>query len=375
MIRLSLLTPARIFGLVVSCGVAAPAVAQNALGDGRGLDRNSSRYPQTQLPKGGRDFAAEVRFRNAIVTGNAPNGMSFRGSAGYSDAGDFRGKLGSDDLYNYRRDSYFSGLSGQGIRGTDALQYQFALTTGSSAPTGLAGSLDLSRSGARTSQQRAIVRDRAAEDRERSGSGSWLRSPSAFEADRTLQPTSLGYRRTKDGGQESITASTLLGVRSRLVGDPNASTRREAKPVIDRGNTQDPTGLRTFGRPSGATPEPDGASANTRRPPTAPTTPEAEKPVVAPPSNAYEELLDRLDEWERKYPAGTRTPGLEDPLEYRINGLRRHLFGERPRFAPLPTLVDTPELPTSPVNPEDAPPEPGVEPLDPDTVRMVRETS
>lgn len=370
MTRPFLLTQTGMLALFAVCGLAAPAIAQDALGNGRGLEKSTSRYPQTQQPKGGRDFAAEVKFRNAIVTGNAPNGLSFRGNAGYSDAGDFRGKLGSDDLYSYRRDSYFSGLSGQGIRGTDALQYQFALTTGSSAPSGLAGSLDLSRSGARFGQPRAISRDRVAEDRERSGSGSWLRSPSAFEADRALQPTSLGLRRTKEGGQEFITASSLLGVRSRSTGEPTAAQRREAKPVVDRGNAADPTGTRSFGRREG-----DDSPSGARRAPEAPATPEGSKPAKTPASNAYEALIDRLDEWESKSATGNRALTEGDPLEIRINRLRRHLIGDR-KYTPPPTLpTDSPEFPTSPVDPEDVAIDPGMERLDPDTVRMVREAS
>ncbi len=373
MIRLSLHKPFQILILLAACGLAAPAIAQDALGNGRGLERNSSRYPQTQQPRGGRDFAAEVRFRNAIVTGNAPNGLSFRGNSGYSDANDFRGKLGSDDLYSYRRDSYVSGLSGQGIRGTDALQYQFALTTGSSAPSGLAGSLDISRSGARsTGQQNALARDRVAEDRDRSGNGSWLRSPSAFEADRSLQPTSLGSRRTSEGLQETITASSLLGVRSRISDTPVRP--RNTKPNKDGTTPAGSPDDKPAGRPSDAPSSVDGW-ASQRLPsqllprhqqPTDAASPDADKSKPQP-FSAYDSVFTRFDEWERKTsPVSETTPGQLTRVENRLLGLRRHLLGEQANAAPLPTPVTNPRAPA---------PAPQPEQLDSETVRMIREAS
>src|SRR5690606_2294464 len=85
------------------------------------------------------DLAAEMRFRNAVVTGNAPGGLSFRGDVGYRAAGEFTGRLGADDTFSFRRDTVYSGLGGMGLRGTDSLQYQFALTTGMRPPPGFAG--------------------------------------------------------------------------------------------------------------------------------------------------------------------------------------------------------------------------------------------
>lgn len=93
------------------------------------------------------DFSREVEFRNAIATGNAPGGLSFRGDLGYAAPSAFRGDLGSDALFAYRRDSLYSGLAGMGIRGTEALQYQFSLTTGSSPTRDLFGSPTVTRLG------------------------------------------------------------------------------------------------------------------------------------------------------------------------------------------------------------------------------------
>jgi len=124
-------------------GLAGTANAQNALGDGTALDANTGQNGPRNYQRP--DFASELRFRNAIATGNAPGGLSFRGDLGYRQAGEFSGDLGSDSLFAFRRDSLYSGLAGMGIRGTDALQYQFALTTGAAPPRNLAGNLSLAR--------------------------------------------------------------------------------------------------------------------------------------------------------------------------------------------------------------------------------------
>ncbi len=125
------------------CTIVGTATAQDALGTGNALDASPSTRGRlnTQRPS----FADELRFRNAIATGNAPGGLSFRGDLGYRAAGEFSGALGSDSLFAFRRDSLYSGLAGMGIRGTEAVQYQFALTTGARPPRDLMGNLAVSR--------------------------------------------------------------------------------------------------------------------------------------------------------------------------------------------------------------------------------------
>ena len=71
--------------LILAAG-APPAEAQNALGDGRVLDANP-RVGSGGLNPAGRDFAAEVRFRNAIVTGNAPGATAISIEVGEIPAG------------------------------------------------------------------------------------------------------------------------------------------------------------------------------------------------------------------------------------------------------------------------------------------------
>lgn len=123
--------------------LAGSAVGQTALGDGTAHDASLS--TQGRLNASRPSFATELQFRNSIATGNAPGGLSFRGDIGYRAAGEFTGTLGSDSLFAFRRDSLYSGLAGMGIRGTEAVQYQFALTTGATPPRDLMGNLSVSR--------------------------------------------------------------------------------------------------------------------------------------------------------------------------------------------------------------------------------------
>ncbi len=124
-----------IAGLAASFSYAIPAHAQRALGDGRALDSNLQVGSQGRNASA-RDLAREFRLRNAIVTGRAPAGLSFRGDVGYGAEDDFRSPLGEDDLFDFRRDSAFSSITGRGIRGVEALQLQMQLTTGGYMPAG-----------------------------------------------------------------------------------------------------------------------------------------------------------------------------------------------------------------------------------------------
>ncbi len=196
---------------------AGDAHAQNALGDGRGLQRDQ-RVGGSAAPERVRDFAAEVRYRNAIITGNAPGGKSFQGFIDYTDPADFRERLGSDDLFSFRRDSLFSGLGGQGLRGTEGLQYQFGLSTG----YGSAGRISplVSRAGgaeavASSSLASSSAAQRSAAQRswEIAGSDGTLRSTAAYAATRAMAPLELTSRVT-DTEHETTKASPLLGLRT-----------------------------------------------------------------------------------------------------------------------------------------------------------------
>ncbi len=122
-------TTAILIGVAASLSLCGEAFSQNALGDGRALD-NNLRSGSGGRNDAGRDFQAELRFRNAIVTGNAAGGASFRGTVGYTAAEDFRGALGSNENFAFQRDSLFSGFALQGLRGLDALQRQNTFAIG-----------------------------------------------------------------------------------------------------------------------------------------------------------------------------------------------------------------------------------------------------
>ena len=83
------------------------AGAQDALGTGDALDANLN--PQSggwNAPTRAVDFYR----RNLLVTGNVAAGRGFRGSVGYTAAADFRGAVGSDDLFRFRADSALSAV-------------------------------------------------------------------------------------------------------------------------------------------------------------------------------------------------------------------------------------------------------------------------
>lgn len=219
-------------GVLLAAGLA---LGQNALGDGRALDRNTQ-VGGTGTNSPTRDYLAEMRFRNALVTGNVPGGASFRGDAGYGMTFDFRDRVGSDDLFSFRRDSFTSGLAGTGIRGTEALQYQFALTVGNAPPRNLRGSLLASRTGERLDLQvpaypmesvPGSVDIRQATPQELNeyepGTALSLRSISAYTAGRSLGPSMLQMVEGPQGLTEGLVASPLRGLaREELLGDSEA---------------------------------------------------------------------------------------------------------------------------------------------------------
>jgi len=116
-------------GLVGALAPAGVSPGQDALGTGRALDSNL-RVGSDGRNAPGRDVMREIRLRNAIVVGRAPGGLSFRGDVGYGAENDFRGTLAEDDLFAFERDAILSGVTGRGVRGVEALQFQMQLTVG-----------------------------------------------------------------------------------------------------------------------------------------------------------------------------------------------------------------------------------------------------
>ncbi len=240
--------------LLLFAGSAANA--QNALGDGNALDANPGQYGSGNYARP--SLVDELRFRNSIATGNAPGGLSFRGDLGYRSAGEFTGELGSDALFAFRRDSLYSGLAGMGIRGTDALQYQFALTTGSAPPRNLIGNLSYTRDDAYSTGSQFQSRqgtqntgtlgiDREQSDLDPMGqalstaasitgfdSGSMmgtLRSSATYNTTSTMQPSLLSvYTEGIDRRPVGLVASPLLGITP----TPLKSDERAANPLVSR---------------------------------------------------------------------------------------------------------------------------------------------
>jgi hypothetical protein len=206
----------------VLAAVSGQAVGQTALGDGRGLERDLSGRGIGNVPRA--DFMAEVRRRNDVVTGNAVGGSSFRGNVGYRSADEFRGSLGSDDLFSFRRDSLGSGAAGTGFRGTSGLQYQYSYSTSNDF-----GGSTLSRSGGSTSASKvhpmvssAATPRRVSTDTFSGLGDGWntiapklnsLRSTTSFNSTSSFNPSLMGQKTGADG-PEWVTSSSLLGIRT-----------------------------------------------------------------------------------------------------------------------------------------------------------------
>jgi len=238
-----------IVAFLALAGMAASAQAQNALGDGRGMQKNTNRFDSSLGPVNKGFDVQGARMRDAIVFGRAPGGLTTRASS-LPDSSQFMGRLGTDTLYNFRRDSYFSGLAGQGIRSTDALQYQFAMTTGGAVrkPGQLEGTLEVGRfggaSGASVTENvgltRPLVRDYATAWRtDDAQTGGALRSTSSFVTSSMLKPSIVGERTDATGVSRSVAASPLLGLQTldRDVSSPlnvSAAPTRSAAPEPDK---------------------------------------------------------------------------------------------------------------------------------------------
>lgn len=221
------------YGLLLGAGLAMivnlPAEAQNALGGGNALDNSLSTRGRSNVNNYS-DFDSELRFRNAIVTGNAPGGLGFRGDVGYRAAGDFTGgsevpfqlrnqgvslglDAGSNDSFAFERDSFYSGLATRGIRGVDALQYQMKLQTGS-----VQGELPvlpiLRRPSHTLDTQMVIDSGRLGADplslSAYSISPGTLRSTTEFLSNSYLDPAILSIDRSDDTADPSFTIATPL---------------------------------------------------------------------------------------------------------------------------------------------------------------------
>ena len=307
------------------CGTA---LGQYAHGDGRSMQKNTDRYKDKE-PIKPRDLRAEVQFRNAVVTGNAPGGVSFRGTAPYAGDKDFRGTLGSDDLYRFRRDSTASGYGGSGLRGTQSLQYQFGLQTGGSQSmtvsrtdggnTTYAGSPELTveqakRAGTpmRSAYEALSPTDIATTSSASNARLGAIRSTSAYASTRSLQPVYVGDRVGRDGQPVArMAASGLLGMKSiRLPGIPGQPNSAAAPGV----NSSMAAGSAAAGSASNIA------------------------PAAATPAAPTRTMIDDVRERLRKSVGGADAQaegktiaGGKDLLEERLDAIRRNLQGLPPK--------------------------------------------
>ncbi len=100
--------PALVLGGVLAAGADEAALGQNALGTGRALDANLAVGSRgNNAPADRIDF----RGRNLLITREIAGGRGFRGTIGYRAMDDFRGAIGSDDLFRFQAGSAFSSPS------------------------------------------------------------------------------------------------------------------------------------------------------------------------------------------------------------------------------------------------------------------------
>jgi len=144
--------------LTLLLAAAGEAGAQARPDDTRVLDANLSTTSRYNQPRTG--FLLN-RINDAIVTGTAPGGMSFRGDVGYRSTFEFRGDIAGRQVYDFQRDSYSSNLAAQryaprhsGVLGS----YQVPRPGGiSNSPYALGSNVMTPLSGANLQQ---IARDR-----------------------------------------------------------------------------------------------------------------------------------------------------------------------------------------------------------------------
>ncbi len=197
-------------GSLVSLAAAAPALAQNALGDGRALDAglsSSGNKLNTQV----RDLNATMRQNNQVINGQAGGGRSFRGSMGYTATDEFRGSQAvTTDAYSFRRDAAVGALATTGVRSTDALRYQFGLITGRAAdPNDYTSSSD----SALTQLGAAASRVRGGAIANGTGVLNTIRSTAQFQSQSSSAPTLLAYLPADSTrAAAAVTSSPLRGI-------------------------------------------------------------------------------------------------------------------------------------------------------------------
>ncbi len=182
-----------------------PAFAQDALGGGNALDRN------TQVGSGGSNAprpANPYAGRNSVITGEVIGGREFRGRVGYTAPGDFRGSLGSNDLYRFRAGSAWSSPTAFQLGYGTYEQLRFGQSLGvfelSRSGMGATPSQVFESSGPMNYSQLAESRVRL--DNQLLTAASASRMATAFE------PTTLVRATAADGRSMAIVSSSVRGL-------------------------------------------------------------------------------------------------------------------------------------------------------------------
>lgn len=201
-------------------------IAQDALGDGRLLDGNTRIGGSRVNSRSASSIAANIRYQNAIVTGNIAGGRYFRGDLGYTAARDFRGATGGDLVFDLDRDAYRSGFALQGIRGAWQAAQQFQLTSGG-IRSGSTDQFVLSRPGSgRNAQQVRDVQRSGQREYDRYGQiDAAIRSSAAFDLVDIERPSLLGQR-NRPTGSVPLGVSPLTGIREYAADDHALSAAR-----------------------------------------------------------------------------------------------------------------------------------------------------
>lgn len=184
--RLTQIPIAPTAALLAASWCAGQALGQYQVDDGRALDRN------TALNSNGINEASRVedfRARNLLVTGNVAGGRGFRGTVGYAAEDDFRGVLGSDDIYPFLADSAYSAPSFLSAGGT-AERLRFG---------GYLGTIEFRRSAGYAASLRSI-------DEVRYQQPAGVLAPDQFNVDHVALASSSGMRVAASAQPEFIGA-------------------------------------------------------------------------------------------------------------------------------------------------------------------------
>ncbi|MEM1353485.1 MAG: hypothetical protein AAGC44_02495 [Planctomycetota bacterium] len=188
---------------LLAASLGLPALGQIQVQQGGALDANP------QVGSGGFnriENQVDYQARNLLVTGNSAGGRSFRDSIGYTNPGQLRTNLGSDSLYNFRRDSLYSAPQALGIRAQSYGNRVIVTRASSTAP----GQLAQTGYGLTT---RTTYDPRSGTVSFRQNSGGLVRIEGVRDLqDLTPSTNVLATIRTRDGGLARIQASPLNGL-------------------------------------------------------------------------------------------------------------------------------------------------------------------